>query len=54
MITSLSLYNRDLSAFGGGWSEFFKMSLNHKKELSEIAKIICRDLRKKSTEAEKI
>ncbi len=30
------------------------MSLNHKKELSEIAKNVCRDLRKKSTETEKI
>ena len=30
------------------------MSLNRKKELSEIAKIICRDLRRNSTEAEKI
>ena len=30
------------------------MSLNKKRELSEIAKIICRELRKNSTEAEEI
>lgn len=30
------------------------MSLNKKRELTEIAKLICRDLRKNSTEAEKI
>ena len=30
------------------------MSLNRKKELIEIAKVICRDLRKNSTIAEKI
>ena len=34
--------------------EFLTLSLNHKKELSEIAKIICRDLRRNSTKAEKI
>jgi len=30
------------------------MSLNRKKELREIAKVVCRDLRKNSTMAEKI
>jgi len=30
------------------------MSLNHKKELVEIAKIVCRNLRNNSTEAEKL
>lgn len=30
------------------------MSLYKKRELSEVAKIICRELRKNSTEAEKI
>ena len=30
------------------------MSLNSKTKLVEIAKVVCRDLRKKSTEAEKI
>ena len=30
------------------------MSLNRKRELNEIAKVICRDLRKNSTMAEKI
>ncbi len=30
------------------------MSLNHKKELVEIAKIVCRELRNNSTEAEKL
>ena len=30
------------------------MSLNRKKELIEVAKVICRELRKNSTEAEKI
>lgn len=30
------------------------MSLNNKKELKQIAKVVCRDLRKNSTEAEKI
>lgn len=30
------------------------MSLNKKRELSQIAKIICRELRKNSTEAEEI
>ena len=30
------------------------MSLNKKRELTEIAKLICRDLRKNSTKAEKI
>ncbi len=30
------------------------MSINRKKELANIAKIVCRDLRKKQTNAEKI
>ncbi len=30
------------------------MSLNKKRELSQIAKVICRDLRKRSTEAEQV
>jgi very-short-patch-repair endonuclease len=30
------------------------MSLNRKRELTEVAKVVCRDLRKKSTKAEKI
>lgn len=30
------------------------MSLNSKRELVEIAKVVCRELRKNSTEAEKI
>ena len=30
------------------------MSLNHKKELVEIAKTVCRKLRNNSTEAEKL
>jgi very-short-patch-repair endonuclease len=30
------------------------MSLNKEKELREIAKIVCRDLRKRSTKAEQI
>lgn len=30
------------------------MSLNNKTKLVEIAKIVCRDLRKKPTKAEKI
>ena len=30
------------------------MSLNHKKQLIEVAKLICRQLRTNSTEAEKM
>ncbi len=30
------------------------MSINRRKELTEIAKVICRELRKRSTDAEKI
>ncbi len=30
------------------------MSLNRKRELSDIAKVICRELRKNSTEAEQL
>jgi len=30
------------------------MSLNKKRELSEVAKFVCRELRKNSTEAENI
>ena len=30
------------------------MSLNRKRELIEVAKVVCRDLRKNSTKAERI
>jgi len=46
MITILSLFVRE--------KQRELMSLNNKKKLVEIAKVICRELRSNSTEAEKI